>query len=138
MFINSHPCEAGMGKRANNKPPHFLMRELRAQVTLPGEPEAAELSQGQSLERSPEPGWALQHPRSHSRNMFHCPGQTTIQPSIGLSLVLCRASCIPGHLDCAENTFTVANDPPLPPTSKELLKCIPKNCQGTKCGLCIS
>lgn len=31
------------------------MREWRAQVTLPGEPEAAELSQGQSLERSPSP-----------------------------------------------------------------------------------
>lgn len=30
------------------------MRELRAQVTLPREPEAPGLSQGQSLERSPE------------------------------------------------------------------------------------
>lgn len=40
------------------------MRELRAQVTLSGEPEAAELSQGQSLEQSPEPGSVLQHPHN--------------------------------------------------------------------------
>lgn len=66
------------------------MRELRAQVTLPGEPEAAELSQGQS----PEPGCST---HTHSRNILHCLGQTTTQSILNRPLtVLCRASLFRG------------------------------------------